>query len=483
MDLSEIRIRIERLISEAKLVEASAALKSIQYDKLPRAQIGDFANFARRIGNPELTLRVLRHVREPRPGEAPATPFEIATYAMALGKTGATDEAIRLFESIRGISSAPEADLYLAFTLIRQWKYREAIPWLENYLKRKEPTSYQKTVAKLNLAAAYEFTEKIDFASQLAEEIAATSRENGWARLQMNALEISSQLALESDSESSGTQCEKLLDEAFELAQLHQLDTLTLKKWKAVKEVSANPKDPAPLRAVREHANELGRWEIVRDCDYQLALITGDPAIMSRVYFGTPFSSFRKRIIEKSGDWFKVEDFYDWHQQPAPTGKIFDLLSGMGARGLMLQLMRGLSSDFYRPLHVGNLHALLYPEEFFNPIHSPAKIKNLVTRIHRWFDENEFPFRVTSKDTTYRLQAPYSIRVYLDYESRSEKEVHSQLEKLRSRWPYKSFSSSEAAKELQITLPEAVDLLKDEVASGRLYRSGRTRSTLFRFRK
>jgi hypothetical protein len=486
VDSSEVRNRIEQLISEGKLHEAEANLKAINYDKLPRSQIADFANFARRIGSPELTLRVLHHVREPRHGEEPATPSEVAAYAMALGKTGATAEALRLFDTIRGAASAPEADLYLAFTLINQWEYRDAIPLLESYLERKEPTEYQKTVAKLNLAASCVFTGKTKMAGQLIKEIRTATEENGWTRLQMNVLELNSQLILQAEMENGGDQSENLLAEAFELAKKHQLDTLVLEKWKAVLALRSAPENTTSLESVREKAIKLGRWETVRDCDFQLALIINDPALMSKVFFGTPFPAFRKRIIAKSKSWFHPAEFYDWQLLASePAKEFFDLKSGGGLSGLILQLMRGLSTDFYRPLHVGNLHSLVYPDDYFNPIHSPPKVKNLVTRLHSWFGDNNLPLRVTSKDMTYRLVTddPYCIRVYLDFEINEDEKVREQLSKLRARWPYKSFSSAEAASELKITAAESLTLLKEAVTAGRLYRSGQGRSSVFRFRK
>ena len=122
---------IDDLIKAAKISEAEKLIV-IEVKKIrKRSEKLIFAEFARRIGKPDLALRLLYpRVRIYRD----ATAAESTEYSLSLIRLGHFNEGLELLNK-KELQSTPQIDFYRAFADIYRWDYENAEVKLRRYLK------------------------------------------------------------------------------------------------------------------------------------------------------------------------------------------------------------------------------------------------------------------------------------------------------------------------------------------------------------
>lgn len=316
----DIRIsEIDELIRLGKGDEAVRKLRELARSKVPRENALRVANLARRANLPLLAIRLLYPIVRPS-SKVPVVPTdkEKAEYAGNLLRIGAAIEANRILKGIN-TSKAPEALLFGAFACFSQWDYASAIPLLSGYIVSPLLDDYQKLVGKVNLSAALVFEREHDRAGTLLEEILKQTGDGHFPLLYGNALELSAQNMLLQgkldEAESYLTRSER------ELARSGGLDAFFVRKWKSIIRMLRKParaKD-ANLDSTREEARSRSHWETIRDCDFFEAVHNEDKELLTHLYFGTPFASFRTRVLRHlggtgvfririCGNWIDVEN-------------------------------------------------------------------------------------------------------------------------------------------------------------------------------
>ena len=70
----------------------------------------------------------------------------------------------------------------------------------------------------------------------------------------------------------------------------------------------------------------------------------------------------------------------------------------------MHRLLGALASDFYRPFRLASLHALLYPDQYFNPVSSPARFHQATRQLRAWLKASGLSLRLEETDGLYRLR-------------------------------------------------------------------------------
>ena len=172
------------------------AISDLNLAKVHRSQAGALAELAHRLNLPQMVLRLLNPiVRNEKASLDPATPLELAEYAMALNRVGVVDEASSILESL---ASADYSKLWLynAFVNMTQWNYTKAATCLRKHLRLQEKGSYAAVIAKVNLAATYVFMERADEAEALLKEIVAFTEQNKMKVLYGNSHEHLGQVYL-----------------------------------------------------------------------------------------------------------------------------------------------------------------------------------------------------------------------------------------------------------------------------------------------
>lgn len=482
------KIRFEELIRIGDIQAVRNELAHTRVFDVERSDIVLLATYARRVGLAELTLKLLHPIVRPEfPLKAAATPLEVATFASGLARTGALKESEELLTGLL-TTGLPEVYIYLSFTYLAQWEYAKAIPHLKKYILVKSLSAYDITLAKINLAACYQFLDTHSKEKmRLLSEVTEAARNNNWKRLLSHIFELTAQAKLSSRDWPGARQ-------ALEQAYHHTHGpSLLLDKWKVILELKENGLDEKVrlnLAEIRQRAEESADWETVRDCDFYLATEAQDKDLTARLYLGTCHSSYKRRLKKVAKDWIDLPATFIWKQGHAP--RIFDLTTGEEENGSatlkagqsLLRLLQFLASDFYRSFPIGTAFAHMYPGEYFNIDSSPARVRRSVERLRDWFQESKIPLEIENKNNSLRIRftGDYGVRISHDVIRAPAKAFHRELLlRLKKQWPYQAFSSQQAATVLEMSVDSAREILKAAHAAKKIKCSGRGRATRFHF--
>jgi hypothetical protein len=348
----------------------------------------------------------------------------------------------------------------------------------------------------MNLAACFQFMDTHhDEKAKLLDSILASSRANSWDRMRKNACELSAQAALDRRDWAA---VEDFLRQAETLSSA---DDLLIEKWRAVAAFRRDPDVPEAaerLFALRRRAEAARDWETVRDCDFYRASLWRESDLMAHVYFGTAHRPFRRRVLRASGEWFTIPSRYVWRSAATAGGdgeaRVFDLVTGRfqeGPVGLrpglkLMRLFRFLASDFYRSFQLGSAFAHLYPGEYFDVDSSPARVRRTVDRLRGWLAETGLNINIICDEGRFRLShsGPCALRVPPEIALAGDRLLlGDQLSRLKEAWPYRAFSSGQAAECLGTSADHVRELLKSALAQKKVHAEGRGRARRYFFSK
>lgn len=472
-------------------------LQNTDLRSIPREFAADCADIARRIGLFLIGLRILHpYVYSTGPHRVRPTQKELRLWAALLIKLGSIEEALRILEELDPTDS--QVLLFMSFAHISQWDYAKAATCLRQYLKSEELDPYQRTIGQINLGAAYVYLRNGTKARQILSKALVTSNQENWLLLKSNALELLAGTAILNEQWDSA---QRHLALAAETLSDAPLDTLLIRKMRATISLQSGRSKAeamAEMEGIRYEAVELKHWETVRDCDYHLGLAGKDPLRLNLVYFGTPYTTYKKEVLRAAGGYFKPAARFSWNPfsplQEAP--RRFDLENGseidgparLEAGGILHRFLIALASDFFRPQYVGAMFSAVYTGERFDPNTSPARISRLVSRLRDWFKENEIPLGIETAELTYRLygMAPFILMVRSDVrlpESKTDLQRADAIKSLREQWPYQSFSSKEAAEFLNVSARTAQSYLTWAAENKKIRATGAGRAKRYHFAK
>lgn len=494
--MPELDVQIERwdeLIRKGKGRRVAEELGLFPRRKIPRESLAKFTNLCWRAHTPETGLLALnRRVRGTSRARADATDAEKLEYAVCLGRCGAVYEALGLVSAISG-DKAPFARFYEAGLLAMCWEYRMAIPLFREHLKNASLTEYQRWVGLLNLASAYVFELRHREAASILRRLIQETRGTGRFLLHANALHLSASSLISQRRFREADGLLKLARKA--VASAGGLDALFVDKWAAILSLLRS-RDKAPglksLDGVSALAAKLEEWNTVRECDRFRAIACRDETVLWRVYFGTPYRAYRKRLLDDFGGGVRPPSHYLWTgARDRGTGKTLDTLRGdAGPAGPRLKpggsthrLLRLLCSDFYRRFRLAEIHDRVFAGTHFNPATSPAKVHQAVKLLRRWFDDHALPIEIEVKGNEYRLVAHEGISIRVDPEGFVTDPDHIRAAVLRGKFGAAAFSSSDAASHLGLSVRAAVQLLKNLTQAGVIEKSGTTRGAAYSIRE
>lgn len=477
------------LLNHARLSETRALLSQLLGEKIPRVHYQTVSNLCRRAGLPNLSLRLLNRVVRPPAGRASnATEGELAEYAALLIKIGAREEALGILSQLNSERN-PEVLLLKAFALIPNWDYESTISLLSRYIGHPKTSSYQRYVARTNLAAAYISKGSFSEAENLLSDLKTVTMDH--SLLQLHIYELLGQMAILSNQ---WTEASQYLDKAENLLGTAKgTESILIDKWRAILEIRRTHSSRAALqqlRRVKSEAGALKHWETVRDCDLFEAIHTRNFRLLTHVYIGTPFPAFRARIERDYGKPISIPESYAW----VPGGQkqaqnIFDpfdpgtIQKHSGGSSTLVKLLSALCTDFYRPLRIGSLHNLVYRNEYFDPFSSPTRLHQLLKRTRTWLRKEKAGIEIQETSGTYGLLSisGAAIRVYhrqLAYEPKDRR-----LSLLRDKFQGQCFSMHMAASALQMSLSSTIRLVRQGLESKELIKTGSYLEPKYTFRE
>jgi tetratricopeptide (TPR) repeat protein len=480
MEWSELISSFEQQIRQGKGAAVKKHLWSSSLTEIPRQHYGMIANIATRVGFPTFTLKLLtREIRKSNFEKSNLSVFERAEYASALTNIGAFSEAEKILESLNP-NSYPKILLYESFALFNQWKYREALPHLQNYVKKVEEP-YLKRVGKVNLCAAQVFCRDYAKALESLKGLQAELVSEKQTLLLGNVLELQAQcyLGLErfAEADQTITQSEELLSGTGTLFYLFA------KKWRAISSLMQNKKEAkSQIAEVRQMAKGMRHFETLRECDFFEGIYLNDAELVRKVYFGSPFSSYREKILAHVPIGGTQ---YDWTVEVPGTkdSPLYDVaqpIEGVVPNSILHNLQKLFFSDFYATWRIGTVFSNLFPDNHYDIQSSPNRIYQL---IHRWnvlAEKSSLPFAIESDGSGFRVVFKQSCTVRVGQSTELINIVDSQLQQLRLHFGSKSFRSAEARKLLNKSQSHMSVLLTKAQAVG-LQKLGSGKATLYKF--
>ncbi len=497
------------MIREGSLGQARQILVDLNLQKIPREEAAAFADIGRRLNMPKFMLQVLRPVIRPEiPVIPPATARELGLYATALSRVGSFKEAEKILSGLDGRGS-PEILLYQAQNQMLQWNYTKPILPLSRYVRAKGISDYERLVGRVNLAASHVWNMKWESGEQVLAEIQREVLKKpdleSHKLIHGYSFELMAEMAI---LKGELTAAEIWIVKARELlAGSRSRYEFFVKKWQAILDLLKAPSAPEPLdvlRHVRREALQLKDWETRRDCDFYEALATRNDELYWKVYFGTPYLSYRKRIAQIYQPTAEVPEDYLWtvdgdvageaekaDQNGSPV-RVFNMRTAgeeggealLTSKPLLYKLLETLSRDFFRPLPLGSLISELYPDEYFNPVTSPQKAYQAVVRLRDWFRESDIPLDVVVDGESYQLKGlgdSYAIRLGDVIAKVVPIKNISEMEQLRVAFRDRPFTTNEVARELGIAPRSAQRFLEKALADRKIKKTASGRSTRYKF--
>lgn len=406
---NDILVQLDLEIRSGRTEEALRKLQLLLKKKPPMETRTQLAMIARRSGNSYLAVQILRPIvrTEGRKARQP-TSKEKAEYAAALIFAGAITEAQKLLSNISA-AEYPEKLLYETFAYFAQWNYTAALPCLRQYVKVPSLSEYQRLVGLVNLAAAELASNQfIRFWSLTKKLIPQLTRLEAHLLL-LNTYELQVQCALKQRNYAR-------MEEALKMADTltkndNSIYTFYIKKWRLVSQLQDRTDDQrAPVLSLiaqlKSEALAHRYGEVVRDCDRQVCIYTGNSELFFQVYFGTPFLFYRKNLIRDVSFQIKLPHQWIWTPAqiifPTQTQPVIDV-HDLGLSKKLQTLFIALLSDLYQPLSLGFLFEQIFPNEFFDPKSSTHRINQLLYRLRKELKKRELPIEIIVNKYEYQL--------------------------------------------------------------------------------
>jgi hypothetical protein len=355
-------------------------------------------------------------------------------------------------------------------------------------------SEFQIALAKLNLASSHEFEGHTAKARALTEELLPLAGGRQWRLIERDALLLAGELGMR---RADWGDARRRFREALAVSEGAGLDPILAEKWLAILDIHEFPGDAASftrLETLKAKAIGLHKWEVSRDCDFHSACVRRDGEILNRLYYGTYFGSFRRRLIRDTREFWTPPNHYLWRPAPGSGGTVVDVSMGEFRQGgrseklendMRLRLFQILTLDLYRPFKIGGLFLELYPDKHFDVINSSQTVANVIQRLRGLFRERGWGMDVECVDRLYRLSVRGDFTFILS-DSRVQNldslaPYRERLALLKRHWPYQVFSAKQAARTLAIPLAESRKLLRRASQERDVLALGRTSSRLYRF--
>ena len=402
-------------IKQGQAQKVRVLCRKLNHRKIPRLLLVDYAQIARRIGAAELILLWLSPiVRSEKILAKPATDSEKAIYGLALLRLGAFREARQVLAGIDP-KKDPQVYFYRASLNINQWNYAKAIPDLKRYVQQKEVPLYSRLVGRLNLCASLVSNKNTAQAEKQIKILMQILEKNKIQLLMGNLLEIRSQLRYEQNDPTSALA--DLKQAAIILQKADERSRIYIEKWRLINEMkeSSDPsKYVSSFAELKIKASLIKDWETCRDCDLQQARLLKNKELMLRVFWGSQFLGYKKRILTLFNDLDPGIN-YIWRNETVAADAPFNLVAD-APTAILRKFFYILTREMYQPLRVTEIVDQLYPNEYYNPVSSPAKLHRLIARARTWLKEKKIPVGIESFGQSFKLNflAPLNLLIVKD---------------------------------------------------------------------
>jgi len=494
---------IQDLVRRGRIGSAQRELNLLKTRNLARDERLKAAQVAREADFPGKVIEILHPVIRPSGRGKPfiASPEEKSEYAIALVYLGLTGEARALLKNT-AVSGQPRVAQAEAFSYFRDGDFKTALQITSEALRSK---------SKLRDNERYE--QLIDYGLSLLHGRANRYRQpdhdecrkvfsNLLAEIDgkgFNVVRIFALfgIAISHLYERNWAECDRGLDVAEALLQNSgfNLSSSILLMWRCLAGLGRaidRGEKTAPFRwslaTLRERYIKSGRAGYARACDYDAAILLGDTRTLERMYFDVSQDCYRAHIeaqLEAFGA--RVPDYHDraMGARKAKPVRAVDLLDveqlkcyGLKQGQLPHRILTALASDIYDRPNLVHLFGLAFPNEFFHPDSSPAKVEQGLFRLRQALKACRAPLVIWQENGLFRLEtaSAVTLRFY------RTGELAAFQSRVRAAFGDRGFSSTAFAKAFKLPERTSKHRLRQACVNGWLVRSRHGRATRYRLR-
>lgn len=467
-------LQIESLVRHAQWHEARTKLLLIRKRKIPDEYLEDFASLCRRSDIAGIGLGALRTIVRPKEKQyIPPHPSVAGEYAACLIQMGAYGEAATILNGLPE-EAHPKILFFKALLLIKRWEHAEAIPHLRKYVALSGLDAYEQAVGNIHLALCFLFEESFEQGAQLLNQL-LTLNERRFQLIKGNAYRYLGHLEFLRGNYDFAVQC---FHKAF-LCFSSGTDKFLIESWLVVAQYyisRASQESELRLEKIRTQAEEGNQWEILRDLDYWVGTFHQDKDLLQKVYFGTPFETFRKRL-QKKNPFLSLDTSYLWC---VPGGEgtnpfVFELdKTDLKPGQALYRILSTLCSDFYRPFSAIDLFESSNKEDYYSAGHAEQRVYQLVKRLREWLRANALPFILQTTKGNFHLIGSAPCRILLDPGNAQQSVLSQDDHRLLQLQKHFSglFTAHEAATTLGTSRRTVSNTLKQGLLSGKIEKIG-----------
>jgi hypothetical protein len=395
----------EGFIRKGDVGGAAAILKSV---RIPRNADSDFslnaANLYRRCG---MTARALQltaahalHGDQLRP----ATPEILLEYAHCLLQLNAQTSVGRILKD-PSLSRHPRTLYLMGLLRMHEWNYPAAIAPLEKYTRLTEPEQYDHWVARLNLLASRIGAKEYEQAFAELEPLQREFERRGFLRLLFNSTELEVQaLAAQGLLKKAEAAAAKVSESG--LRALGTLDFMYMEKWRLFAQAKKQPQETQrKIRSLRDRALGPGYSELRRDLDLHYYSHKKATKELEWMYFATPSSHYRERILEESRIAVPKAATWSLGAKAKSSPASIDLSAWIREKSFSMpaKTLVALLRDGYREPSLLEIFDSVYSDSYLNPSTFARNVHQLFHRLRSELQKDRLPISIGVDDGRYRL--------------------------------------------------------------------------------
>jgi len=446
-------------------------IQAIPVKAIPRKYLSQIGTLLNRTGGSYYCLKILHSYIRGSYYDL-GTDIEKKVYAKALIEIGAQNEGLDLINELN-TSDDPSILLTKSFCYFKSWDYQTALPLMLKYINQVDD-EYMKLVGKINLSSIYIFLQKYDLAlSTLTHLEEALSQKQ--QLLKGYVLEQMGQIYLQQGHYEKATHT--LTNSINILKNSNQKALLYPQKWLGLLNLKTKNNSKL-LNDVRNKNFLFNDFETLRDLDYWQGTINDDHDLLSKVYYGTPFTSFQNRIDKKNV-------YASWSWGKSSNASIFNVFGDKlpMTNELTSQLFCHLVSDNYKPMTLGSIHAALFGDEFYNPESSPDRIYQIISRLNKKLN-SQFNYKIEKTNGLYQI-SPENINNFLYSVNKNDVELISNpkdilASQVKTFFRDANFTAKELSSKFNITQRTANRWIAELSDKNSVVKIGQGRSTKYK---
>lgn len=486
--------KVNQLIINGSISLAQKEIKQLENLKLSRKDRLELAILAKRSFLPVSALSLLKRiVRSEKRLPSPPTQNELLEYSNCLIMINALLEAEQILLSLE-TDQTPEVLNGLAALYFKRWEYKKGIGYIEQYINHPKTSNREIMVSKVNLIQAYVHEKMFFHAKIIFDDIIPRLKEEKKHLLLAAIYEFQAEQFIHQRKWNDAKLC---INKSFDvLSNKSDMDILYLKKINLLYDLYKNPHSKLlkqKIIDIKKFANELGHYETLRDVDFHYAVLTKNKYIALKLWFGTPYESY-KRKIEKECSLSGIPNKFEYvigGNNNNSENLFLDLTDGKTSSGrsllkknhILQRLLITLFSDLYKPLSVFEIYSFVYAGQYFNPISSPNSIHQAIKRLREFFRRYDLPIEIIETNGLYLLNGLKKITIIIPNQQYLEKRPDIRIldftNKCRKIWGERLICANDVSLHFNVSQNTAVKWLNDSLEHGLIQRRGQGRATRY----